>query len=87
MAKMLREMKGPSGQPLGLEAFVLHTRYSSLVTVGQFDSLDDPALVQTKNLLNSMRLHVTEDKMGSKPVANAPQLFESQLQPMPIPRP
>lgn len=86
MAKMLREMKGPGGQSLGIEAFVLHCRSSSLVTVGQFDNLNDPALVQMQNLLKSMKLAVSEDKMGSKPVANAPKLFEEQLVPMPIPK-
>jgi hypothetical protein len=87
MAKMLREMKGPNGQSLGLEAFVLHTRNSSIVTVGQFDGPNDPALVQTQNLLNGMKLKVTEDKTGNKPVDNSLTMFEKYLIAMPIPKP
>lgn len=94
LAKALREMKGPrgpDGQPghsLGLEAFVLHTRHASLVTVGQFDGPNDPELLQKKRLLESMmaKTRVTEDKMGTKPVLNAPSLFETVM-PIPIPRP
>ena len=87
MAKMLREMKDKDGRSLGLEAFVLHTRNSSVVTVGQFDGPNDPAMAQTKNLLNNMKLKVTEDKDGVKPVDNAPVLFEKYLVAMPIPKP
>jgi hypothetical protein len=92
LAKALREMKGPRGpdgrpgHSLGLEAFVLHTRHASLVTVGQFDGPNDPELLQKKRLLESMKMNVTEDKMGVKPVANAPSLFETVM-PIPIPRP
>jgi hypothetical protein len=28
-----------------VEAYVLHTKYSSIVTVGAFDRMDDPALL------------------------------------------
>jgi hypothetical protein len=82
----LRAMKDAEGRPLGLEAFVLHTRNASLVTIGQFDGPNDPALLQTKQLLTSMRLNVTEDQTGLKPVANAPSLFETMI-PVPIPHP
>lgn len=87
LAKVLREMKSPSGQSLGLEAFVLHTRTSSIVTVGQFDGPNDPALVQIQNLLTGMKMNISQDKMGNQPVANAPSLFENRLVPIPIPRP
>ena len=65
-------MKDSEGRPLNLEAFVLHTRNASLVTIGQFDSPTDPALLQLRQLLSSMNLNVTEDKGGFKPLANAP---------------
>ncbi|HEV3385918.1 MAG TPA: hypothetical protein VG097_13960 [Gemmata sp.] len=87
MAKMLREMKGPTGQPLRLEAFVLHTRNSSIVTIGQFDSPEDPAIVQLHNLLTSFKLNVTEDKTGVKQAPNAPSLFDARMVPIPIPKP
>jgi hypothetical protein len=36
-----------------LDAFVLHTKYSSMVTVGAFDSLEDPALRATQEMLKN----------------------------------
>jgi hypothetical protein len=86
LAAALRELKGKAGEPLGLEAFVLHTRGASIVTVGQFDGPNDPALLQTRQLLSTIRFNVTEDRSGLRPVANAPSLFGT-LMPMPIPRP
>jgi hypothetical protein len=85
MAKALRAMKGPNGQPLNLEAFVLHTRNASLVTIGQFDSPDDPALLAMRRLLAGMRGNVSEDQAGLRPATNAPTLFDTLL-PMPIPK-
>jgi hypothetical protein len=87
MAEMLREMKGPDGKSLGLEAFVFHTYHSSIVTIGQFDSANDPGMVQVQNLLSSIKINVSEDKQGIKPVMNAPSLFESRFAPMAIPKP
>ena len=86
MAKAIRSMKGPNGQPLNLEAFVLHTRYASIVTIGQFDSPDDPALQATRRLLIGMKGNVSEDQGGLRPATNAPTLFDNIL-PMPIPKP
>jgi hypothetical protein len=86
MAKAIRAMKGPGGQSLNLEAFVLHTRTASLVTVGQFDAPDDPGLLATKRLLASINPRVTEDATGLRPATNAPKLFDN-LAPMPIPKP
>ncbi|MDY3557817.1 hypothetical protein R5W23_003082 [Gemmata sp. JC673] len=87
LAKALRQMKGPNDQGLNLEAFVLHTRNASLVTVGQFDGPDDPSLLATKRLLAALqsKTRVTEDKTGLRPVANAPTLFDN-IMPMPIPK-
>src|SRR5262249_33090066 len=85
LAKALREMKVP-GKPNGFEAFVLHTRTASIVTVGQFDGPTDQELLQTKQLLAAMKLNVTEDQMGTKPVTNTPSLFGNMM-PIPIPRP
>lgn len=34
-----------------LEAYVLHTKYSSIVTIGGYDRVDDPALLATQNAL------------------------------------
>ncbi len=40
------------------EAYVLHVRTGSMVTVGQFDSADDPALEQTRRLLLGLTFEV-----------------------------
>jgi hypothetical protein len=34
-----------------LDAYVLHTRHSSIVTVGGFDSLSDPRMRSTQEML------------------------------------
>lgn len=84
MAKALRAMRGPNGEALNLEAFVLHTRNSSVVTVGQFDGPDDPALQAMKRMLSKMSGRVTEDQGGLRPVMNAPTLFDNVV-PIPVP--
>ena len=91
-AKALREMKGPGGQPLGLEAFVLHTRYASLVTVGQFDGPNDPALIEARRVLSSITFNVAQDQRGTKMVGTGQKLFgeegnQHSIVPMPVPRP
>jgi hypothetical protein len=85
LAKALRSLKGPRGESLNLEAFVLHTRTASIVTVGQFDAPDDPALLATKRLLSGMGARVSEDQVGMRPVTNTPSLFDKMM-PIPIPR-
>jgi hypothetical protein len=84
LAAGLRGLKDKAGNSLNLEAFVLHTRSASIVTIGQFDSPTDPALLQMKQLLASMKLVASEDKSGTRPVGNAPELLSSMI-PVPIP--
>jgi hypothetical protein len=43
MAELFRKIQ--------LDGYVLHTRYSSIVTVGAFDSAEDPSLKSTQDLL------------------------------------
>jgi hypothetical protein len=50
----------------GLKAYVLHTQYSSVVTVGEFNSVDDRELVEMQSLL-SARL-----KLGNIPLFPTP---------------
>jgi len=83
LARTLRELKYPDGRPMGLEAFVLHTRTSSIVTVGQFDGPNDPELLRVQRILNSLK--VTEDRQGLKPAVQAPSLFDTMI-PIPIPK-
>lgn len=87
LAKALRAMKGPGGQPLNLEAFVLHTRHSSIVTVGQFDGPNDPALLETRRVLMGMKFNTSKDERGSAVTAMGQQLFGDNIVPIPVPRP
>ncbi|WP_299469397.1 hypothetical protein [uncultured Gimesia sp.] len=61
LAKALRNAKSygfPAGSPQNIEAYVLHEKYRSIVTVGSFDSADDPRLAAYAKLFGSkMRPH------------------------------
>jgi hypothetical protein len=67
LAKALRKGK--------LEAYVLHMKYYSLVTVGGFDSLEDPNLRSMQNLLDTRLI----------PSLDSLQMFPKAM-PMQIPR-
>lgn len=69
VARVLRES-------LGLEAYVLHTPVSSVVTVGAFANPDDPKIQQMQQKLKSLQL------VG--PAASIQ--FVSNPMPMPVPR-
>jgi cell division septation protein DedD len=64
---------------LGFKSYVLHTRYNSVVTVGEFDSRDDPALQRTQEQLR--RMSFKNGKTGE----TAFNLFAQAL-PMEVPR-
>ncbi len=49
-----------------LEAYVLHTRYMSVVTVGGYDAVDDPSLRSMKSLLQE-RLRIPGIEMFPEP--------------------
>jgi hypothetical protein len=74
LAKFLRSDK------IGLEAWVLHTRRSSIVTVGGFESANDEAILKTARKLSGLKF--TPQKGGHDPVGllSAPLVVE-------IPRP
>jgi hypothetical protein len=59
------------------EAYVLHTKYGSIVTVGGYDSLQDPRLIQARERLSRLSYSLREHKMLA--------LF-SQPMPMEVPR-
>lgn len=69
-------------KPAPLETFILHTRTGSLVTVGEFDSAEDPALLAMKQQLLGMTFKIT-DKDGR--VQEVRRMFE-QVIAMPVPR-
>lgn len=88
-AEQLAEaLRNPNMKPHPFEAFVLHTRNASIVTVGQFDGPDDPSLIETRRVLQAMNASskVTTDKGGFQPAANVQKLFTDNIIPIPIPR-
>jgi hypothetical protein len=60
---------------MGFEAYVLHMRQGSVVTIGGYDSPDDPRMKETQQTLAQ---HVQLDRSG---------LLLAQFVPMPVPRP
>jgi hypothetical protein len=64
---------------LGYKSYVLHTRFNSVVTVGEFESSNDPALVRTQEQLSKMSFK--NGKTGD----TAFSLFAKAL-PMEVPR-
>lgn len=79
-AKALRD---PKFKPHPFDAYVLHTTYGTIVTVGQFDAAEDAALYQTAATLEKLTFEVRrEDQVGVK--SNV-QLFDPMFA-MPIPR-
>lgn len=62
MAKMLRDMKPTEKFPYGpFESYVLHTKNGSLVCVGQFDSAEDPKLMQMQEIIGMIKFNVGHD--------------------------
>lgn len=60
-----------------LDAYVLHTKFSSVVTIGAFDSVEDPAYRATVNLIENNRQKLT-------PPLPPEAKFELFAKPMPM---
>lgn len=86
LAKALREMKDRSGAPMNIEAYVLHTRTASLVTVGQYDSPTDPDLLDKQRILSKMSFNLSRDDKGQQITGTGQKLFGDNILPVPIPR-
>lgn len=69
-------------KPAPLEAFVLHHRTGSIVTVGQFDAPDDPELLKLQTTLRGMTFQVMNEKTRS---TSTERMFDS-VSPFPVPR-
>jgi len=82
MAKGLREMRDDKGQLVGVEAFVLHHRNGSMVTVGQFDGPTDPALHEMRRRMMNMRFMPGDPRVTE----NASHYLHEGIVPIPIPR-
>ncbi|MBX9580377.1 MAG: hypothetical protein K2X87_08725, partial [Gemmataceae bacterium] len=90
LAEAIRKMTGPTtegSRPLNLEAFVLHTRYASLVTVGQFDSPTDPALQETLRILQGLSFQTKDKNMVPVAQGTMSSVFNDKILPVPIPKP
>lgn len=75
MADALKLIKDSKGQTLiRTDVYVLHTEHSSYVTVGGYDTPDDPQLLHYKKLLSGMQLG-PEERLMAQPL------------PMPVPKP
>jgi hypothetical protein len=79
LAEFLRDRR------IGLDAYVLHTRTNSIVTVGAFDSLDDPELQRTKQRLEAMTFKADTRNPNASAIKGDPiGLFAHPL-PMEVP--
>jgi len=68
----------------GFEAYVLNTEYNSYVTVGGYDSSDDPRLGQMQQAFAN-ELHNPRSMIGQLHTA-AQVSFFTQPMPMPVPQ-
>jgi hypothetical protein len=76
LAEMLRKLK--------FEAYVLHTEYSSVVTIGGFDAPDDPRLLQLQRAVIS-EIANPNSSLGQLHTKAQVQFF-AQPMPMPVPK-
>ena len=83
LAKARCEMKGPQK----FESFVLHTRTGSFVTVGQFDSPNDPALLDMHRVLSNLTFNLSKDAQGRQIEGTGQKLFGDQILPVKVPKP
>lgn len=84
LAKALRDDRM---KPRPFDAFVLHTRNGSMVTVGQFDGPNDPALLEMRRLILGLRFNTSKDEHGSIVTGLGQSLFGDNIVPIPVPRP
>jgi hypothetical protein len=74
LAELLRKGK--------IEAYALHTKFSSVVTVGGFDSLEDPKLIATQKYLERQLPEIERQAQArSRPIQ-----FFAKAMPMQVPR-
>lgn len=64
LCEALRGLQDENKRPVGLDAFVLHHRTGSMVTVGQYDTPEDPALQLDMRRLQAMSFLKNENNKG-----------------------
>ena len=84
LAKALRDSRM---KPCPFEAFVLHTRTGSIVTVGQFDGPTDPALLEARRVLLGLTFNTSKDERGTAMMPMSQKLLGDTIVPIPVPRP
>ena len=88
-ARSLAEsLRNPEMKPYPFESYVLHMRTGSIVTVGQYDSIEDPQLIETLRVLIGMtfEVHEKDPKTGKAGrVTETRRMFDAVL-PMAVPR-
>lgn len=81
LAEFLRDKRiGP------YDAYVLHTRTNSIVTIGEFDSPDDPKLEQLKQRLARLSFKAGTQSPGAAPIKGDPIGLLNNPLPMQVPR-
>jgi hypothetical protein len=86
MALMLRGLKDSQGRSRGFETYVLHIETGSLVCVGQFDTEDDPTMVDTVQRLTNFSLKMSSDANAQQWVRPSEHSFFDQVSVLKIPR-
>ena len=87
--RLAAALRNENMKPQPFDAFVLHHRMGSIVTVGEFDAPDDPKLLETQRILLGMSFKML-DKNG-KPVIgkdgqpDQQRMFDS-VSPFPVPK-
>jgi hypothetical protein len=72
---------------VGFKAYVLHTRTSSIVSVGEFDSLDDPEMLRTQDRLSRLSFKADPNHPNAARFAQANLELFPRAMPMEVPRP
>ena len=87
--RLAESLRHPDMKPQSFEAFVLHHRMGSIVTVGQFDGPDDPKLLETQRVLKGITFNMmrtkTEAVIGKDGRPDVQRMFDS-VSPFPVPK-
>lgn len=86
LALMLRGLKDQDGRPVGFDTYVLHMKTGSIVCVGQYDKMDDPAMAAVVTRLTNLRLNLTADASGRQAVVPGERSMFDQVSVLKIPR-
>lgn len=86
---LVKSLRHPAHKPRPYDAFVLHHRTGSVVTVGGFDTLDDPEVLRTAQELTSLSYEfLDKDKkpqLGPDGRPMVQRLLDGAV-PMPVPK-